>query len=173
MEVFVPDMYQENIYKINYNNLLSRGIKCLFFDLDNTLGLVKESLPNEECKKLIKNLKKKGFKIVITSNNIKMRVKAYAEELNVDFIFNCRKPHVEKIKEYIDNSKFGLDEIAIIGDSMMDDVVCGNTIGITTILLDQISKIEFPFARFKRSKEKRIQKKLRDKNLFTKGRYYV
>ena len=54
MEVYVPDMYQENIYKINYNNLSSRGIKCLLFDLDNTLGLVKESLPGEECKKLIK-----------------------------------------------------------------------------------------------------------------------
>ena len=173
MEVYVPDIYQENIYKINYNNLKSRGIKCLLFDLDNTLGQVKESLPGEECKKLIKDLKKKGFKILITSNNIKMRVKTYADELNIDYISNCRKPHIDKIKEYIDKSKFGLDEIAIIGDSMMDDVVCGNTIGITTILLDQISKIEFPFARFKRAKEKRIQKKLRDKNLFTKGRYYV
>ena len=173
MEVYVPDMYQENIYKVNYNNLKSRGIKCLLFDLDNTLGLVKEALPGEECKKLIKDLKKRGFKILITSNNIKLRVKAYAEELNVDFISNCKKPRIDKIKEYIDNSKFGLDEIAIIGDSMMDDVVCGNTIGITTILLDQLSKIELPFARFKRSKEKRIQKKLRDKNLFTKGRYYV
>jgi len=56
---------------------------------------------------------------------------------------------------------------------MMDDVVCGNTIGVTTILLDQISKKEFPFARIRRMKEKKIQKKLRDKSLFTKGRYYV
>ena len=56
---------------------------------------------------------------------------------------------------------------------MIDDIVCGNTIGITTILLDQIGKAEFPIARIKRVKEKRIQKKLRDKDLFTKGRYYV
>ena len=93
--------------------------------------------------------------------------------LKVDYISNCRKPRIEKINEYIKKSKFGLDEIAIIGDSMMDDVVCGNTIGITTVLLDQISKMEFPVARIKRIKEKKIQKRLRDKNLFTKGIYYV
>ena len=79
---------------------------------------------------------------------------------------------MQKIQELINQTKYGLDEIAMIGDSMMDDVVCGNTIGITTILLDQISKSEFPFAKIKRIKEKKIQKKLRDKELFTKGRYY-
>ena len=56
---------------------------------------------------------------------------------------------------------------------MMDDVVCGNTIGITTILLDQIGNSEFPIAKLKRIKEKKIQKRLRDRDLFTKGRYYV
>lgn len=173
MEIYVPDIYQENIYKIDYNILLSRGIKCLFFDLDNTLVPISESYPREETKKLFKDLKKKGFKILITSNSIKTRVKPFAEELKIDYIPNCRKPHIDKINEYINKSKFGLDEIAIVGDSMMDDVVCGNTIGITTVLLDQMTKIEFPVARLKRIKEKRIQKKLRDKDLFTKGRYYV
>ena len=173
MELYVPDIYQENIYKINYETLLSRGIKCLLFDLDNTLVPIKESYPREETKKLFKELKKKGFKILITSNSIKARVKPFSEELKVDYISNCKKPHIDKIDEYVKKSKFGLDEIAIIGDSMMDDVVCGNTIGITTILLDQISKLEFPIARLKRIKEKKIQKRLRDKNLFTKGRYYV
>jgi len=173
MEIYVPDIYQENIYKINYETLLSRGIKCLIFDLDNTLVTIKESLPREENKKLFKKLKDQGFKIFIASNSIKARVKPFHEELKVDYIYSARKPHIEKINELIKKNKFGLDQIAIIGDSMMDDIVCGNTIGITTILLDQIDKKEFPFARIKRIKERRIQKKLRDKDLFTKGRYYV
>ena len=173
MEIYVPDIYQENIYKINYDMLISRGIKCLIFDLDNTLVKITESLPHEETKELFESLKKKGFKILIASNSIKARVKPFHEELKVDYIFNVKKPKIEKINEYIVSSKFGLDEIAMIGDSMMDDVVCGNTIGITTILLDQIDKKEFPFARIRRIKEHKIQKKLRDKDLFTKGRYYV
>ena len=173
MEIYVPDMYQENIYKINYDVLLSRGIKCLIFDLDNTLVPINESLPTEETKSLFKKLKEKGFKIFIASNSIKTRVKPFHEELKVDYIYSAKKPHIDKINDLILNSKFRLDQIAMIGDSMMDDIVCGNTIGITTILLDQIGKREFPIARIKRIKEKRIQKKLRDKDLFTKGRYYV
>ena len=48
----------------------------------------------------------------------------------------------------------------------------GDRIGITTILTDQLGKKEFLPAYFKRKKERKIQKKLRDHNLFTKGRYY-
>ena len=173
MEIYVPDMYQENIYKINYEVLVSRGIKCLIFDLDNTLVTILEKVPREETKDLFKKLKKMGFKIYIASNSIKARVKPFHEELKVDFIYSVKKPNPTKISELINSLKYGLDEIAMIGDSMMDDVVCGNTIGVTTILLDQISKKEYPLARIRRIKEKKIQKKLRDKDLFTKGRYYV
>ena len=173
MEIYIPDIYQENIYKIDYDILISRGIKFLIFDLDNTLVKIKERFPREETKELFDNLKKKGFKILLASNSIKARVKPFSNELKVDYICSTKKPHIDRINNYIKESNFGLDEIAMIGDSMIDDVVCGNTIGITTILLDQIGKAEFPIARFKRRKEKKIQKKLRDKDLFVKGRYYV
>ena len=173
MEIYVPDIYQKNIYEIDYENLLARGIKCLIFDLDNTLVTILETMPREETKDLFKKIKKKGFKIYIASNSIKARVKPFHEELKVDFIYSVKKPNPEKISEFINSTKFELSEIAMIGDSMMDDVVCGNTIGVTTILLDQISKREYPLARIRRMKEKKIQKKLRDKDLFTKGRYYV
>lgn len=173
MEVYVPDIYQENVYKINYEVLYSRGIKCLIFDLDNTLALIKETLPSEDVRKLFKDLKRRGFKLYIASNSINARVKPFHEELKVDYVSNAKKPHIDKVNTIIEKSKCSLDQIAIIGDSMLDDIVCGNTIGITTVLIDQLSKSEFPIARLKRIKEKRIQKKLRDKDLFTKGRYYV
>ena len=173
MEIYVPDIYQESIYKIDYETLISRGIKFLIFDLDNTLVTIKEKHARTVTKELFKNLKDKEFKILIASNSINARVKPFHDELKVDYIYSAKKPHIEKINDYIKNSKFSLDQIAIIGDSMIDDVVCGNTIGITTILLDQIAKSEFPIARLKRIKEHKIQKKLRDKDLFVKGRYYV
>lgn len=171
MEKYVPDLYQKNIFKINYKNLTSRGIKFLLFDLDNTIALITERHANEETKKLFEKIKKK-FKIMIASNSISIRVKVFADELGIDYISNCRKPKAKELEEYILNSGYKLSEIALIGDSMMDDVVCGNRIGITTILTDQLGKKEFITAHFKRRKERKVQKKLRDKNLFTKGRYY-
>ena len=171
MEKYVPDLYQKNIFEINYKNLTSRGIKFLIFDLDNTIALITERHANEETKKLFEKIKKK-FKIMIASNSISIRVKVFADELGIDYISNCRKPKAKELEEYILKSGYKLSEIAFIGDSMMDDVVCGNRIGITTILTDQLGKKEFITAHFKRRKERKVQKKLRDKNLFTKGRYY-
>ena len=173
MEIYVPDIYQQDIYKIDYDMLLQRGIKCLIFDLDNTLVSIMERLPRKENKELFKNLKDKGFKLYIASNSINARVKPFGEELKVTVRSSAGKPDTDVISELVESSKFGIDEIAMIGDSMMDDVVCGNTIGITTVLIDQIDKKDFPIAKLKRFKEKKIQKRLRDADLFTKGRYYV
>lgn len=172
MEKFVPDIYQKNIYSIDYKLLKSRGIKLLIFDLDNTIALVTEWSAKDETKELFSKISKQ-FKVIIASNSVKQRVKGFAQELGIDFISHVKKPKGLPIEEYIKNSKYNQSEIAMIGDSMMDDVVCGNRLGITTILTDQLGKREFPIARIKRSKEKKIQKKLRDNNLFTKGRYYV
>lgn len=172
MEKYVPDIYKKDIYSINYDNLVARGIKYLFFDLDNTIAPIFERSSNEEVRNLFKYLKSKNFKITIVSNSLLNRVRVFADELKVDYICNAKKPSPKKIMDLINKNKYAICEIAIIGDSMMDDIVAGNKIGITTILTDQLTRHEFPFAKIKRIREKRIQKKLRDNSLFTKGRYY-
>ena len=91
MEIYVPDIYQKNIYEIDYEVLVSRGIKCLIFDLDNTLVTILETTPREETKELFRKLKKMGFKIYIASNSIKARVKPFHEELKVDYIYCVKK----------------------------------------------------------------------------------
>lgn len=172
MEKYVPDIYQKNIYSINYDNLLNRGIKNILFDLDNTIAPIFDYHASEDAIKLFKFLKSKKFKIMIVSNSIDARVKTFANELKVEYLCSAKKPKNKKIHKLISDNKFEIDKTAIIGDSMMDDVVVGNSEGITTILTDQLSKHEFPLAKLKRFKERRMQKKLRDNNLFTKGRYY-
>ena len=37
IESFMPDIYQKSIYYINYDKLYKKGIRCLLFDLDNTI----------------------------------------------------------------------------------------------------------------------------------------
>ena len=172
MEKYVPDIYQKSIYTINYDSLLSRGIKCLLFDLDNTLAPITEKSPNEKVKELFNELKEKGFKIIIFSNSPKIRVRPFKDELEVDCCACARKPKPDKFLSVIKIYGYNFSEVAIIGDSMLDDIVGGNGVGITTILINQIGKREYPLAWLRRFKERKIVKKLRDNNLFTKGRYY-
>ena len=37
MALYKPTMYKKNIFDIDYKKLKENGIKCLVFDLDNTL----------------------------------------------------------------------------------------------------------------------------------------
>jgi predicted HAD superfamily phosphohydrolase YqeG len=52
MEKYVPDIYQKSIYTIDYTKLLARGIKCILFDMDNTVVPSKNKVPAKKTKEL-------------------------------------------------------------------------------------------------------------------------
>ncbi len=172
MEKYVPDIYQKSIFTINYDTLLSRGIKCLLFDLDNTIAPLKEKTPNEKVKTLFQELKEKGFHLILFTNSPKMRARPFKDGLEIDCCSCARKPSPKKFLSVMKIYKYNFSEVAIIGDSMMDDIAGGNEVGITTILVNPLAKREYPIAWLKRKREKKIVKKLRDNDLFTRGRYY-
>ena len=90
IEKFMPDIYQKSIYYINYDKLYKKGIRCLLFDLDNTITPSHSTKPTKRLKKLFDDLKDKGFKIIIVSNNINNVLKSKYEHQynNVTFINN-------------------------------------------------------------------------------------
>ena len=61
VEKFIPDIYQKSIYYINYDKLYKKGIRCLLFDLDNTIVPSHTNKPTKRLKKLFDELKDKGF----------------------------------------------------------------------------------------------------------------
>ena len=66
---FIPDVYCKSVYKINYEKLRNSGIKCLVFDLDNTLTPVTLDKPTKRLKDLFTKLKSMGFRCLILSNS--------------------------------------------------------------------------------------------------------
>lgn len=172
MEKYIPDIYQENIFKINFDKLKEKGIKTILLDLDNTILTYKETEPKEKVKKLIKELKEKNFDLIIYSNGSKKRVDSIKEILDIDGFYRAKKPLKSGFVSLINKYKLNIDEVAIIGDQMMTDVLGGNRVGITTILVNQLDKKEPIWTKFNRYFENRKMNKLRKKSLFTKGRFY-
>lgn len=172
MEKYIPDIYQKSIYTINYDNLMLRGIKCLLFDLDNTIASITIKNPNKKMKELFDELKIKGFKVIIFSNSPKGRVKPFKEGLDVDSCPNARKPFKKKFLKVFEEFNVDVTEVAIIGDQLLTDIKGGNRVGITTILVNPIGTKERLSTKINRIYENRILKKLRDDDLFTKGKYY-
>jgi len=172
MEKYVPDMYQKSIYTIDYSKLLSVGIKCLLFDLDNTIVPSKSSEPPVKAKELFISLKQKGFRVIIFSNSPKYRIKKFEKFFELECISFAMKPLSLNFKKVMENHRLSENEVAIVGDQIMTDVVGGNKVGITTILVNPVTNSDFFWTKPNRIREKNIMKKLRDHDLFCKGRYY-
>lgn len=171
MDLFVPDMYQKSIYTINYKKLKKQGIKCLLFDLNNTLVSYDIDYPDTKLRELMFEIEK-DFKVIILSNSSKKRVRPFKEKLNIDSAFKAKKPMKTKYKKIMNLYDFKDTEIAVIGDMLLTDILGGNKMGFTTILVNGISADEPFHVRILRKIENRIIKKLNNKGILFKGKYY-
>ncbi len=172
MENYIPDIYQKSIFDINYDTLKTRGIKCLLIDLENTISPIAVKEPNRKVRELFDELKTKGFKVIIFSNAPKKKVKPFKEILDVESCANAKKPFQKKYNQIIKKFNYNVSEIACIGDQLITDIKGGNKVGITTILVNPIGTKDRLITKFGRLLEKRILQKLRDNNLFSRGKYY-
>ena len=167
MSVYVPKMYYKDIFCINYDKLMDKGIKYLVFDLDNTIGLINEKVCNLETKTFLNKLSLK-FKIIIASNNNLKRVKLFANELNATLISFALKPS-GKIYRYIKkNYTKNMNEVCIIGDQITTDIISGNRFNMFSILVDPKGDKDLKITNLNRLIEKRIMKKINLK----RGEYY-
>ncbi len=171
MQNFIPDMYQKNIYDIDYMRLKKMGIKCLLFDLDNTLVPVKTDLPPQKLKELFLYLGD-HFKVIIISNSNRKRLIPFKEGLNVDVAASAKKPLKKKYLKIMELYKFKEHEIAGIGDQLLTDILGANRIGITSILVSPIGEYEKFGTKINRFFEKFVYHYLKRKNILIKGKFY-
>lgn len=171
MDKFIPDMYQKSIYDIDYKKLKKRGIKCLLFDLDNTLVPYSEDVPSSDVKELF-HLLESSFKVVIISNSNKKRLTPFKEILNVDTAYSSRKPAKKKYLKIMNLYKYKPEEIACIGDQLLTDIFGANRNNFVSILVNSISSKEPFYTRFNRFWERFILKRLAKKGILEKGKYY-
>lgn len=171
MDKFIPDMYQKSIFDINYKKLKKSGIKCLLFDLDNTLVPYTTKHPTKQIKNLFAELSD-DFKVIIMSNSGKNRLRPFKEKLNVDVAFKSRKPLKGKYKKILEIYNYKPEEVAAIGDQLMTDIFGGNRVGLTTIYVNKIGPVEPFTTRFNRFWEKRLLNKFNKKGFLIHGEYY-
>lgn len=141
----IPSYYYNSIYDIDYDMLYNKGIRLILTDLDNTLISYKESLPKDDLKNLIKNLKEKGFEIIIVSNSSKgLRAKKFAEILELKYTKMSLKPlkrGINKAIKHLASKKFQKEEIILFGDQLMTDIFGANRAKISSILVKPIDKL--------------------------------
>jgi len=169
--LFKPSKYYKDIYSIDYDKLKEEGIKCLIFDLDNTLGLISEKECPRKTKLLIKKLKE-DFLVLVCSNNNRSRLKPYLEDLGIGGVSWSMKPLTRGLRKIKRNYHLKKKEMTIIGDQIVTDIYAGNKYRIKTILVDPLGEKDMKVTFFNRKIENYIVKKYSKRGAFTRGKYY-
>lgn len=166
-EKFIPTIYKETVFDVDYNKLYEKGVRLILTDLDNTLISYKESSPTPELYEWIKNRKEEGFEVIIVSNNShKKRVKFFAGELGIKYTYLATKPlkfgFIRALRKA--SRKYKRSEIVAIGDQMMTDVFVANRMKTESILVKAIDrKTEIVTTRNNRRMECRVLNNLKNK----------
>ena len=171
MNLFRPTMYRKDLFGIDYQKIKEKGITCLIFDLDNTLGMIDQKKCPTKVKKLLRRLQK-DFLILINSNNTRSRLTPYLNELGVGGYSFALKPstrNLAKIKKIYNLKK---KEMVMIGDQIVTDILSGNKFKIMTILVDPLGEKDLKITGLNRQVEAKIVRYYQKRGVFERGKYY-
>ena len=154
-----PDYYYDSVFHIPYPKLWEKGIRGLIFDVDNTLTPFDQPGPPEKITELVGELKEKGFRVCLVTNNTNRRLGSFNETLKLPGIANAAKPLTRGIRYAMRQMETTPEQTAIIGDQVLSDVWAGKNARITTILVKPITERDFFFVRWKRHIERFILRK--------------
>jgi len=154
LKKFIPDYYFKDIYLIPPDFFVSRGIRGIICDIDNTLVTYDDPEPTPELLNWISNLEKQGVTVSFVSNNNKERVELFNSKLHFFAVPKSGKPSRKGLLAAM--SAMGTDTLATasIGDQLFTDVLAAKRVGITSVLVYPIKDKRTLFFRFKRLLEK-------------------
>lgn len=145
-KLFTPKEKLESIYDINLGYLYKRGVRGIVFDIENTLLSPASDQPTLKCRQWLEQAKAQGFKLCMLSNDRDpKRVTQLAEALQVPAVHSALKPFPWAMENaMVEVLELKPQEVAVIGDTIITDVLPGNMLKSHTILVEPISEKDDP-----------------------------
>ena len=161
---FVPDIMFDRAFDITPDILISKGIRAVVLDIDNTLVTYGVAEPTEEVLDWIGALREAGLGVAIASNNHAPRVELFNQKIGVFATCESKKPSARAVKAACEHFGLQPNEIAVIGDQIFTDVWCARNAGSLAILVKPIPYPENLFFKCKRVLEKPFIRAYRKKH---------
>lgn len=143
LKIFYPKIYAGSLMDIDPEELIDRGIKGILFDLDNTIVCRNAGRCDPEVVEWLGELRGRGFKMAIVSNNSARRVGDVAAHLGMPAIYRAFKPFRRPFLRAMRMLGTPPHETALIGDQIFTDILGGNMAGLYTILVAPLAGTEF------------------------------
>ncbi len=156
MSLLTPDRYYTNVEAIDLDDLRRLGVTALLVDLDNTLLARGTRELRQELRDWTARAAAAGFSLCLVSNNWHERVRAVAESLGIPLVARAVKPLPFAFARGMRLLDVDARRTAVVGDQIFTDVLGGNVIGATTVLVDPLSRTDLPHTLLLRLIEARI-----------------
>ncbi len=138
--LFKPDLHLSNIYELPVELLVSKGIRVLVADLDNTIAAYEHLDPQDEVKAWVKALADSGISLAVVSNNKLERVERYCKPLGVHYYWKSGKPSRKTILSAMEKLGGTRETTALIGDKYITDILGAKRSGVFAIKVNPIGK---------------------------------
>lgn len=156
MSLFYPCYRFRRIWEITPEWFADHQISVVLLDVDNTLTTHDNPEVPCEARQWIAQIQKAGIKLLVLSNNRPERVEPFASQLGLGCIANAAKPLTGSVRRASERLGVQRQGMAIVGDQIFTDVLCGNLAGIVSILVEPIELEPFLFFKLKRAAERAV-----------------
>ena len=161
---FVPEYRFETFDVATVDFLISKGIKGIVLDVDNTLEPYENPLPTERVVAWLNSLSENGIKAAIVSNNNSERIDLFNRDLGLPAYSKSGKPFKKNVLKAMADMGTTPENTILMGDQVFTDTWAAHNAGIPAILVPPIKDKTDPLTRFKRLLEKPVLKKYERKN---------
>ncbi|HEY3329761.1 MAG TPA: YqeG family HAD IIIA-type phosphatase [Capsulimonadaceae bacterium] len=136
LKLLTPSQVVKRVGDIRPADLKARGITAIITDLDNTLVPWRRYNIAEGVTDWLAELERENIKIVIASNTLHTsRLRQLATTMNIPFVDRVRKPWVGGFVRSMQLMGATAEQTAVVGDQIFTDVLCGNKLGLFTVLI--------------------------------------
>ncbi len=167
-KLLTPTRVVESVKEVDPSQLKAQGVTAIITDLDNTLVPWRHYEIAPGIVEWLGHLEVEGIKICIASNTIHTeRLKQLAETMGIDFVDRVRKPWTDGFERAMQKMGSNEKNTAVFGDQIFTDILCGNRLGLVSILLrPPLSKEEFVSTQVVRVLENIVIRRLRARDLW-------
>lgn len=138
--MLTPEYLFKDITRITPEFLRQQGIRALLLDVDNTLTAHGSQQLSQPVAAWLEQMKARGIRMVIVSNNLRRRVEPFARQLGLDYISMGCKPLPGGLARARRRLGVGRREIALVGDQLFTDRLAGWLYGIRVLVVQPMTR---------------------------------
>lgn len=145
MRLLEPDLLVRHVAEIPPGWLAERGVRAVVSDLDNTLVGWHSEAVTDDVARWIASLHDAGIQVCVASNTMNLRrLERVCAALGILHVpANAGKPGTRGLQQALALLETPVAHAAMVGDQLFTDIVAGNRLGLTTVLVNPLTPREF------------------------------